>query len=140
MFTTNIRVKNIDIDFEINGKKINFDTKIENIFNDCFWLVEFQINSNTPFGELLFKLKLIDENDFVLIQRSAIKKIKFYVVNPNFENLKSDFEIFNFKLNDLNSYLDVKFSHIENMINIIETIYIQKKHFICGKEKMLING
>lgn len=135
MFTTNIRAKNIDIDFEINSRKINFDTKIENIFNDCFWLVEFQINSNTPIGELLFKLKLVDENDFVLIQRSAIRKIKFNVVNINYENLKADFDLFSNKLNDLNSYLDVKFSYIENMINIVEhNVYPKKIFYLWQRE------
>lgn len=121
MFTTNKKIKNIDIDFEINNKKIYLIKKIENIFNECFWSIEFEVNPNIPYGNILLNLKVQDYDDCVLSYKNLNKDTQVMIVNPNYENLKPEFDLLHNKLDNIDTYIDnMKLDQYNNIINVIE--------------------
>ena len=136
MFTTNKKVKAIDIDFEVSGKKTNFMKNIQNIFNECFWSIEFLINPNTPYGNLLFNLRIKDDNDFILKTNNTIKKASLTIINPNYENLKSDFDMLHNKLDNIDNYIEeLNLNQIENIIDIIDNTIYPNDVFYVWQEK-----
>jgi len=135
MFTTNKKLKNIDIEFEINGKNINFIKKIENIFNECFWSIEFNIIPNIPYGDILFNLNL-EDYDGCIISSQLDQNEKVTIINPNYETLKSDFDLLNNKIDNINSYIkDIKLDQFDNIINVIEHNIFSNDIFYIWQEK-----
>ena len=89
MFTTNKPVKNIDIDLEINGRIIKLDKKIQNIFNECFWIINFEVTPKIPYGAIIFNLLITDKSDFITNITNKTFNTNMTISNLNYENTEN---------------------------------------------------
>jgi len=139
MFTTNKPVKNIDIDLEVNGRIIKLDKKIQNIFNECFWIINFEVTPKIPYGDIIFKLSITDKNDYILNISNKTFNTNMTITNLNYENFKTQFLSIQNNLDSISSYFNkLKLQHLDSMINIVENNIFSSMTLFIWQER--ING